>query len=448
LLVEGGSFGLVSARGQVAYERGVVAQSVAASVERSGGFIEARDFATAIVRARTAIGQRSSVAIAFLRKEFGARNFYGAAATGDAMSREWTNQTLICGEHAFAAAAGWDLSVNGSYRTHGDRFLFNQSTPAAANVHRTHEMLGELVASRAAGAARLTIGAEGGGNWIRSTNLGNHSLNRISGFAEWRQPFARRVELEASLRGERYSEFGTSWSPSAGLGYWPSPSVRVRSSVTRAFRVPTFTERFYSDRNHIARNEVTAEYAWSGDAGVDVFLPRGWLAQATLFGRAETDVIDWLCANNTCGTVGATERWRTYNIRDVDTRGLELAVQKTLASGAFVHVSYTGLTVDAAAIGQLSKYVLDYAPRSLAIGASIAMPGQLSVAPRLEYRRRARPSGRSEYALVDVRISRRVGGHVDLFVDGTNLFDVEYQEIPGVRMPGAAMSVGLRFRGD
>jgi outer membrane receptor protein involved in Fe transport len=69
------------------------------------------------------------------------------------------------------------------------------------------------------------------------------------------------------------------------------------------------------------------------------------------------------------------------------------------------------------------------------------------MAPRLEYRRRARPSGTSDYALFDTRVGRRLSRVLELFVEGTNLFDVTYEEIAGVRMPGAAMAVGVRFGG-
>ena len=39
--------------------------------------------------------------------------------------------------------------------------------------------------------------------------------------------------------------------------------------------------------------------------------------------------------------------------------------------------------------------------------------------------------------------ARRIGRFLELFGEGTNLFDVQYQEIAGVAMPGAAMSVSL-----
>src|SRR5688572_2705327 len=145
VLVQGGNWGLASARGAAGFEHGALQQTVGVATERSSGFMYDRDYASVIARARTSIGDRSGVSVAFLRKEFGANNFYG----GNAPSREWTNQTLVTGDHRFGAMAGWSLRARGSYRTHGDRFLFNQLNPALSdNRHRTHAVLGELAASR------------------------------------------------------------------------------------------------------------------------------------------------------------------------------------------------------------------------------------------------------------------------------------------------------------
>jgi outer membrane cobalamin receptor len=450
LLLQGGTFALAAGRGQVGFERGPVRQTVSASAERSAGFMYDRDFVTAMAHARTSIGSRSGVAVSFLRKEFGANNFYG----GNAPSREWTNQTMIALDHRLLDAARWTVSGTASYRTHGDRFLFNQERPLLSdNRHRTHAALAAVTATtRLTDAASVSVGGEGGGDWIRSTNLGDHAVSRLSGFGEWRQALGARTQLDASVRVDRYSEFGVSTNPSVGVGWWAvqpdsarpvtllPQSVRVRAAVGRAFRVPTFTERFYSDPANLARAEVGPERAWSGEGGVDLFLAGGWQVEATLFGRADRDVIDWLRPTT-------ADRWRTYNIRAVATRGVELGARKTFASGAFVQGQFTGLDLDAAAVDQLSKYVLDYAPRSVVAAASIPLPARFHIAPRVEYRRRSRSTGTFDYALVDLRVGRRVGRVLDLFVEGTNLFDVSYQEVAGVPMPGAAMSVSLGVRG-
>jgi outer membrane cobalamin receptor len=437
LIVQGGSFGLASGRGQVGFERGAVREALSVSADRSSGFMYDRDFKTTIVRSRTSLGAATGLSFSHQWKEFGANNFYG----GNAPSREWTNQTLVAADHRFGDVAGWSTSVNASYRTHGDRFLFNQLQPLLSdNHHRTHAVLGAFSgARRVGGISTLTLGVEGGGDWIRSTNLGDHSTARVSGFSEWRQALGARTQIDGTLRVDRYNEFGTSWNPSAGIGWWATSAVRLRASAGRAFRVPTFTERYYSDPANLAREDVGPETSWGGDGGVDLLIPGGWIVQATMFGRADEDVIDWLRPNTTV-------RWQTYNIRDVDTRGVELGVRKTFTSGSMVLAEYTALDVNAAAVDQLSKYVLDYAPHSFVAAAAIPLPAGFSAAPRVEYRRRSRTTGTFDYVLLDARVGKRIGRNFELFVEGANLLDETYQEIAGVAMPGATVAVSLAIR--
>jgi outer membrane cobalamin receptor len=435
LVVEGGSFGLAGARGQATLTRGRVRQAVSGEVARSSGFMPARDFESVAFTSRTAVGERTTLLASVLRREFGANGFYGPSP-----SREWTNQTLVAFGHQLSAGAGWALDFDGSYRTHGDRFVWREDNPAISdNRHRTHEALATLRASRAVGAGRLTAGIESGADWIRSSNLGDHDNHRVSSFAEWRQTVGA-ADVDASVRVDRYAEFGTSWSPAAGVGWWAGPQMRLRASVGRAFRVPTFTERYYSDPNHLARPEIGPETAWSGEVGADLFPAGGWWVRTTLFGRADRDVIDWQRAST-------AERWRTFNVHRVRTAGVEVSVRRTFADEAFVQVGYTGQDVNAEAVTLLSKYVLDYAPHVLAVAGTVGLPAGLRLAPVLEYKHRSGASGTSDDVVLDVRVSRAFGA-VTLRVDGTNLFDAEYQEIAGVDMPGAAVAVSLAVGGN
>jgi outer membrane receptor protein involved in Fe transport len=304
------------------------------------------------------------------------------------------------------------------------------------NRHRTHAAIGSFRASRTFKAnTSVTAGLEMGGDRIHSGTLGDHDTARISGFGEWRHAVSPRGQLDASLRVDRYSEFGASWSPALGAGWWLTQSVRLRSSVARAFRVPTFTERYYQDPAHLARPDLRAETAWAGDAGADLFLRDGLFASATLFGRLEAQVIDWLRPTT-------ADRWRTYNVRAVDTLGIELSVRKMLGAGAFVQAGYTGLDVRAPAVTQLSKYVRDYAPHTITAAAAMALPGAVRFAPRIEYKHRTRAIGTADSTLFDAKVGRRFRA-VEVFVEGTNLFNESYQEVAGVPMPGRAVSLSL-----
>ena len=106
-----------------------------------------------------------------------------------------------------------------------------------------------------------------------------------------------------------------------------------------------------------------------------------------------------------------------------------------------MRAEFTGLDVSAPSVTQLSKYALDYAPRSFVATAVLPRFGRVRVAPRLEYRDRRRPRSQpdgtvavssQDYVLLDTRLSVRLSSLLELMVDGTNLFDVEYQEVAGV----------------
>ena len=433
--LEVGSFGLVGGRGQAAVSGDRVRHTIAASGVRSSGFMFARDFKTATVSSRTSFGERSGLSASYLWNDFGANGFYGPSS-----SHEWTNQALVAVDHRFSDRAGWLVTGNASYRTHGDRFLWDVRRPGVSeNRHRTHATIGTLKVSRRLGERTLvTAGTEASVDWIRSSNLGDHTTNRLSGFGEWRWAGpSGRVQVDASARVDRYTEFGAAWSPALGAAWWPSSAVRLRTSAGRAFRVPTFTERYYSDPAHLARPNLRPETAWAGEGGVDVFADYGWVLGVTVFNRFEQNVIDWLRATT-------ADRWRTYNIRDVDTRGIEFSARKLLPSGALLQVQYTGIDTRAASVDQLSKYVLDAAPHAFAAAAVMIAPGDLRLAPRIEYKRRTRTAGTVDYVVLDLRVSRRLGRY-QIMAEGTNLLNQSYQEVVGVVAAPRAVTVSLAF---
>ncbi len=442
--LEAGSFDLLAARGQASFARGEIRQLVSASADHSSGFMYERQFQSVDLLARTSVGTRSSFTVSYLWKDFGANNFYG----GNSPSHEWTNQARVAADHRFGTWAGWDVAGLASYRTHGDRFLFNVQRPGVSeNFHRSHAILGSLKATRTVGGrASVTAGLDTGADWIRSTNLGDHSTTRVSGFAEWRQPFGTRVQADASLRVERYDEFGSSASPAVGISWWLTPAFRLRTSGGRAFRVPTFTERYYSDPANLARAEVGPESSWAGEGGADLFLADDWSLQANLFARRDRDVIDWLRAT-------PADRWRTFNVHKVHTKGLELSARRALPRGAFVQAGYTAIDLDADTVSTLcgaaaclSKYVLEYAPHTLTAAAVVPLPGAVRLAPSVQYKHRRRNVISTDYAVVDLRVSRRFGRY-DVRVEATNLGDTTYQEITGVAMPGRAAAISLVYGG-
>jgi iron complex outermembrane receptor protein len=287
--------------------------------------------------------------------------------------------------------------------------------------------LGRRVSDR----LQLTTGAGAGGDWIASSNLGDRTYGRGHGFVEAQWAGGPRWSAQAGARFDAYSTFGNAWSPSLSVAAWPASAVRVRASVSRAFRIPTFTERFYTDPAHQASASLRAEHGTALDGSVDV-ITRGWTLTVSPFVRWDEDVIDWI-RNSTA------ERWRTTNVRDVTTTGAEASATRIVGATVF-RVHYAGLRVKAPALTVLSKYVLEYARHSAGLSTTAPVGAGIRVALNSDYRNRA---DGQEYWLVGARVSREFGRWA-AFVEGSNLLDETYREIAGVPMPGRWLSVGIR----
>jgi iron complex outermembrane receptor protein len=429
--VEGGQFGLASGGGTATVGSASVRETVSGNITRSSGFEPDRDFQTIDLSSGTALGPRTYLFTSYLRKQFGAYGFYGPAP-----SREWTNQTLVALDRQLTTGGAWRSDLRLSYRTHGDRFLYDQTVPDfPVNQHRTHEVQAALKASREVSRrTRLTVGAEAGGDWIRSNALGDHDYSRVSGYAEVQQTLGRRTIVYPGVRVDRYSNFGTAWSPSLAVSTWLNGAVKLHASVGHAFRIPTFTDLYYSDPSNQGNPLLTPERAWSTEAGMQWTPAASWLTSATFFDRREQNVIDYIRQT-------PAEKWQAENLRAVSMDGVELALRRALPADSFVQLQYTYLTADAGTADFLSKYVLDYARHSLGATASTALPGGFGLGQRIDYKRRA--DGR-RYWVVDTRLSKQVGA-AQFYVDGTNLLNTSYQEILGVDMPGRWVMAGVRL---
>jgi iron complex outermembrane receptor protein len=425
-MVTAGEHGLVRGAASTSFSRDSLAGSVAAWGTRTSGFMFDRDLATGGATVAATFSPRRRIALSHLRNAFGANGFYGPSP-----SKEWTDQTLLSYADSFGGPRR-RVNARASYRSHGDHFLWDVNRPGfAENRHRSQAVTAG--ATYRAGSDRnwTSAGAEVGRDWLRSNNLGGREVSRVGALVELQRGVGRRTLLYPALRYDHYSSYGGSWSPSLAAVVALAPAVRARASLGRAFRVPTFTERYYRDPAHLARADLAPERGWGGEAGAD-WTRGGVTAAMTVFARRETDVIDWVRAE-------ARDPWRTANIREVRTRGLELSATRA-GRAAFGRIEYTALKADAPELVLLSKYVADYARHSLAISGGLRLPGAAWLGARADCKDKV--DGRS-YCGVDARVGRAIGPF-ELFVEATNLFDVRYQEVKGVDMAPRWLAAGLR----
>ena len=426
-----GSFGTNQQRAGATLVRRRFTQQLAVYRDFSTGFIPNRDYRNLALSSSTFFRTRlgaSSILLALNDKPFGAEQYYGNFNSWERTKSWWASGQQSFGERTQASFA---------FRRHTDLFVLYRDRPQVfTNRHAAESYQGSFRRSEPLGAnSRLHWGVEGWRDAIESNNLGTHSRARSSAYAALDVRALRRFSLSLGAREEVYRRLNTQFVPSLAGGAWLTSTLKWRASLSRAFRLPTFTDLYYQDPGNRGSPDLRPESAWNYETGVDWNPSRKMRGELTVFHRRERDGIDYVRRS-------AADIWRATNFQRLHFTGVEAAARVRLNENHRLDFSYTGLhgAQDALA-GVFSKYTFNY-PNHLGVaGWQSSLPGGLIARLRVGAVQRF---ARDPYAVVDAYVAR-ARGKVRPFFQLTNLNDAVYQEIFGVPMPGRAALVGLEF---
>ena len=323
-----------------------------------------------------------------------------------------------------------------SFRGHGDDFILDRARPGYyRNQHTTRQLGGELDARWAAAPRlRLAAGAEAYRDQLRSASLGDREEDRAALFAEAAAGRVGRATATAGLRGDWHQGLDGFVSPSLAAAWWPRPGLRLRASLGRALRTPTWTERYYHDPANVGDPQLAPERSWSAEAGLDAYPRDGLQLGLTGFVRRARDLIDWARP-----TDSPAEPWHTRNVNQARFRGLE--AQLSLDDLLGVRWSARGSWLDlhsTAEPGFTSKYALRPLARQLTLSAAREL-GPLQLDVSAEHARRV---GDDAFVRLDARAAWRLGA-ARLYLDLQNATDARYPDIVGLPAPGRALFAGV-----
>lgn len=401
-------------------------QSFSLDYQTSDGFLENRDFSTLNLTSLSSLEfpeGRLKLVAGHNRKAFGAAGFYAPLP-----SREWTRTTFA------GLSAEWNkTTVKAHFRQHHDRFILDVDRPdyyQSEHTGRSFGLEGYSLFSLHPGG-RMAVGAEIRSDGITSGTLGDHGYRKLGLFTEYSLSDASGFFLSTGLRADLFSSFGGEVSPSLALGYVFSSRSKIRFSIGKAFRLPTFTELYYDSPANRGNPDLKAERSLAVETGFDTYPTGNTRWETTLFYRRDRDLIDWIRFEDAAV-------WLAENIRAVDFFGLE---------SAFSHrnwnISYTYLHSRLNSPQDFtSKYVLNHPVHHLTAGWRIDLPYRLRLDLNGTFKQRRDADA---YATLDVCIMRTFKG-MEWFLRITNLTGSRYEEIPGVPMPGRWILLGFRFK--
>lgn len=342
-----------------------------------------------------------------------------------------------------------------------DRFELFRGAPEKYpfNYHRTNTLGANLGASYDWAWGKTAFGMELRNEDIVSTNLGepldepkgDHfvcGLNRtnLSFYLEHNlvlNRFTISGGLSASHNsGDNHDGFriypGLDASLRLGAGW------KLYASYNSSWRMPTFTELYYSVGGHKADKHLSPERMQAVEGGVKYIIP-GFDAVASVYYHHGSNMIDWIRDTS----LGDNAVWTSVNHTDINTFGQELTLRFDFPvllgrSDMFLRtfdLSYSHISQDKdAGDGFQSLYALEYLKNKMVaeVGFHIVSDLFLKVSGRYV----DREGNYDPYFLLDAKLSwERPSWR--LYVEGNNLTDKTYYDHGDIPQPGLWVLGGI-----
>lgn len=257
-------------------------------------------------------------------------------------------------------------------------------------------------------------------------------VNDMAIYATMQQTLFKKLTLTAGLRLEHNSIYGNELVPLGGITYSPTAETTFKASVSKGFRDPTLMELYLYVPNPALQPERVMNYEI------------GWL-QSLLNNTLNLELTTYkLVGDNMIQVAGIFPAIQRMNTGSFVNTGIEFSAKYAVTNNLFLHANYSYLDLSKAIIAaprQQMNVSANYRYKMWDLNASAQYIEKLytfispnpTVAPVIE----------PNYLLLNVRLSVRPLKQLELFADGNNLLNQQYQINYGYPMPGINFNVGF-----
>ena len=399
------------------------------------------------------------------QRDFSARYFYTISPLDKAeeLTQSLWNQSRLS---YFGRSGTYELDV--FYKVNKDRFVFSPEFPST-NEHTTQQ--GGLQLNHLRSLSRnldFNFGLRAVFRQIESNDRGDHEDQSFSAFSALRKNWAESTDLHFGLSLDYDSNFGWEINPQISFSH-RFEYATIRVAAGRSIRAADYTERFVSTQlpgplnngRNLGNPQLKAETAIQLDAGIDWQLSRNFSIGLGLFQRWGTNIIDYF--NRDADMIPNADNldpdgWYLYaeNRGEVNVTGVELSVTVPSVrignSSVALTTSYTFHHLDLDEDLQ-SKYITSQARHQAGLSLFWTYE-RWSASLQSWYKNREADFAEgigaelsSSYTVTNLRLGRSVfNKRVDISLDVYNLFDTEFSDIIGVRMPGRWVSASVSWK--
>lgn len=329
-------------------------------------------------------------------------------------------------------------------RKHNDKFILQRNNPTSVNYHTTYVYGFDSNFERPVKYGKALLGFNIVEEEINSTNLGKHSRRHEGATLGFSLDPAGRLRSNFNFGVDYYQKWNWQESFNLGLGYYLIDNkLKINGAVSRSYRLPSFTELYYSDPGNKGNPNLKEEYSYNFRLGLDFaneFLETGLAG----FLRRGYNLIDWTRSVS-------TQPWQATNLGRVDYSGLEFNFKiNPNADFKFLKVpkvgfSYNYMYANRKANGFQSKYALDILKHQYLLDIYTLVCG-LKLNWQFSYNDRYYSDN---YFVGNIYLGKKFETKdfsLEPFVSVDNFTNTQYSEVGGVLQPGRWIKTGLKFQ--
>jgi vitamin B12 transporter len=370
------------------------------------------------------------------QRSFGANGFYASPSNKDQFEQIGTSTLLLNYE---IKKNNVSLKPSVYIRRNQDEYIFIRNNPSIyRNLHIGKTYGSELNTTIQHSIGIFSIGIEARIDDFQSNNLGDQKRKTIGVHIEEKFILLnKKLDISPGIAGYNYSDFGTQFFPGVDVGFQVMQDLKVFFNSGYTWRIPTYTDLFYSDPVNEGNSELKPEKAWTNEIGLR--LTKSFISlQGAAFSRSSKDLIDW-------SKLDSIDKWRPSNIASVNTQGIETQI---ILDFTKIKMSYPTLTIGYTFLettfqtDKISRYSLDFLKHQATAQLTIPIVNKLKLNINGRFLDRI---NMADYWLLDSRIQYSFNSF-DISLFANNAFDKAYTETNLVPMPGRWLGVSLQLK--
>lgn len=373
----------------------------------------------------------------FTERNFGANGFY---ASPSAINQYEETQSSLVGLSSAFKKEKLTLKPRLYWKRNQDMYVFIRNNPSVyRNLHISNKVGAEVNASYNSSLGITGFGIDLAKVFLTSNNLGSRERFMANVFLEHRfKLFNDKMDITPGVAINYFSDFKFHAFPGVDVGYTVSDNFKVYANAGYTYRIPTYTDLFYSDPTTLGNENLNPEEAISEELGLK-YTSLKMDFSAAIFNRDSNNLIDYVKANE-------NDKWQATNIQDLNSFGFEFNGSFRYKVKYFTQNLSFGYTYLNENIESVKANFSRYSINSLKHHFTSTYRSQFfkNISQSVIYKFAERSTGES-YGIVDIMFTLNLKPF-NVSLIGNNIFDKEYTETNLVPMPKANFLIDLRYK--